>query len=130
MSFHNHDEDIIKRLNQQTEADRKAKKDAIAQGGARGGSKWRRYRFETKSVDDYRPLVFNPKYPWWCSGYGLGGNATDGYPESQTAVIVAYLPPNEDLKKYWDDAFNIEFEEKAEIEFSGRFPKPSYFVEG
>jgi hypothetical protein len=34
---------------------------------------WRRYRFRTKSVDDERPLIFNPAYPWWCSGYGLGG---------------------------------------------------------
>ena len=77
---------------------------------------WKRYRFKTYSVEDYRPLVFNPKYPFWCSGYG------DCY-----AVIIAYLPFNEDLLKYWDDAFEIEFTEEDEIKFSDRFPKPKYF---
>ena len=80
--------------------------------------KWRRYRFETASVDDYRPLVFNHKYPWWCSGY---------YGDMSKAIIIAYLPEDEDLKKYWDDADNIEFTEEAEITFSDRFTKPDYF---
>lgn len=79
---------------------------------------WKRYRFETKSVEDYRPLVFNPKYPWWCSGYG-----------DTSAVIIAYLPSDEDLFNYWDDAYNIDHTTHEEIEFSGRFPKPDYFIE-
>ena len=79
--------------------------------------KWKRYRFKTKSIKDYRPLIFNPKYPWWCSG------------ESDTdATIVAYLPKDDDLSKYWDDAFDIEFTEQESITFSGRFSKPDYFV--
>ena len=87
-------------------------------------AKWRRYRFYTKSIDDYRPLIFNPRYPWWCSGYGNNGD--NG---AETAVIIAYLPKEEDLKKYWDDAFNIEFTEEDKIVFSSRFAKPDYFVE-
>ena len=80
-------------------------------------TKWRRYRFYTKSIKDYRPLVFNPKFPWWCSG------------ETEDAiVIVAYLPETEDLLEYWDDAFDIDFTEENEITFSDRFPKPKYFV--
>jgi hypothetical protein len=79
-------------------------------------TKWRRYRFYTKSLEDYRPLIFNPEYPWWCSGEG------DDY-----AVIIAYLPENEDLSKYWDDAYEITFTEKDEITFSDRFPKPEYY---
>lgn len=79
---------------------------------------WKRYRFKTKSIDDYRPLIFNPKYPWWCTGEG------EGY-----VTIVAYLPENEDLSKYWDDAFEITYEEEDEIKFSGRFPKPDCFEE-
>ena len=81
---------------------------------------WKRYRFYTYAVDDYRPLVFNPKYPWWCSGYGENGTG-------EYAVIFAYLPENENLMKYWDDAFDVDFTEHQEIEFSGRFPKPEYF---
>jgi hypothetical protein len=83
-------------------------------------TKWRRYRFRTNSVEDYRPLVFNPKYPWWCSGFAG---------DMSSATIVAYLPASEDLKKYWDDAFEIEFTEEDKITFSDRFPKPSYYNE-
>lgn len=79
---------------------------------------WRRYRFHTRSIEDYRPLIFNPKYPWWCSGYS--GNS---------AVIVAYLPASEDLLKYWDDAQEIEFTEESEITFNERFAKPEYYEE-
>ena len=78
--------------------------------------KWKRYRLKTKSVKDCRPLVFNPKYPWWCSGYG------DDY-----AIIIAYLPSDADLLIYWDDAFDIDFTEEDEIVFTSRFAKPDYF---
>jgi hypothetical protein len=79
-------------------------------------TKWRRYRFSTKSVNDYRPIIFNPKYPWWCSG------------ENKSSVtIIAYLPETEDLMKYWDDAEDTEFTEHDEIEFTDRFPKPDYY---
>ena len=44
------------------------------------------------------------------------------------SVIIAYLPKDEDLLKYWDDAFDVEFTEEESISFSDRFPKPSYFV--
>jgi len=83
-------------------------------------TKWRRYRFYTKSVEDFRPLIFNPKYPWWCSG-----EAGDG----SYAIIIAYLPIEECLTKYWDDAYEIDYTDHDAIEFSGRFPKPKYFVE-
>ena len=83
-------------------------------------STWKRYRFKTRANDDYRPLIFNPKYPWWCSGHGED-NAGD------YTIIVAYLPPNEDLLKYWDDAFDVDFTEEKEIIFTSRFGKPDYF---
>ena len=76
---------------------------------------WRRYRFKTRSLDDYRPLIFNPNYPWWCSGEG------DDY-----AIIIAYLPQTEDLLKYWDDAFDVDFTEEETIKFTSRFAKPDY----
>ena len=80
--------------------------------------KWRRYRFQTESVDDPRPLIFNPKYPWWCTGYA----GDESY-----ATIVAYLPDEENLLNYWDDASDVDYTEEEEITFSGRFPKPEYF---
>lgn len=84
--------------------------------------KWKRYRLKSYAVEDYRPLIFNEKYPWWCSG---SGDSSDG----EYVVIVAYLPNDEDILKYWDDAFEIDYTEEDEIIFSGRFPKPEYFVE-
>jgi hypothetical protein len=78
---------------------------------------WRRYRFKTNSIEDYRPLIFNPAYPWWCSGEG-----------STSATIIAYLPPKEDLEKYWSDAYDTEFTEHDTIEFTSRFKMPDYYV--
>lgn len=80
---------------------------------------WIRYRFYTRA-DDYRPIIFNPAYPWWCSG-----EAGDG----SYSVIVAYLPKDEPLERYWDDAFEITEDECEAITFSSRFPQPEYYVE-
>lgn len=46
---------------------------------------WKRYRLKTYAVSDNRPLIFNPKYPWWCSGYGEDE-------KGEYSVIIAYLP--------------------------------------
>lgn len=88
------------------------------------GIKWIRYRFKTKSVADWRPLVYDPRFPSWCSGYG--GEEEDG---SAFAVIVMYLPASEDLMKYYDDAFDVEGEERDSITFTDRFPRPKSFEE-
>lgn len=90
-------------------------------------NKWRRYRFQTFAVDDYRPLVWDPRYPWWCSGHALTGTVDD--PQIGTSIIIAWLPIGEDLLKYWDDAFDIEYTDHAAIEFSDRFPKDASFIE-
>ena len=82
---------------------------------------WIRYRFSTR-YDDYRPAIFNPAYPWWCTG---GGEDNKG----EFSIIIAYLPKAEDLMNYWDDAYDINKVEKESIVFSERFPKPDYFVE-
>lgn len=81
---------------------------------------WRRYRFYTRSVGDYRPLIFNPRYPWWCS-------ATAG--DGESVSIVAYLPTDEPLERYWDDAFDVEHTDEDTITFSSRFPKPASYQE-
>lgn len=77
------------------------------------------YRFKTRSVDDYRPLIdmTDIGMPWWCTGFA----GDDSY-----AVIVCYLPKGEDLLKCWDDAYDIESEERAEIAYTDRFPKPNW----
>ncbi|MBQ9489366.1 MAG: hypothetical protein IJU80_05490 [Lachnospiraceae bacterium] len=82
-----------------------------------------RYRFKTKAVDDYRPLidmVETIKMPWWCTGFGYK-NLAD---EEEYATIVCYLPEGEDLLKYWDDAYDIDSSKVNYISYSDRFPEP------
>ena len=76
-----------------------------------------KYRFKTKAIDDYRPLVDMKEIqmPWWCTGEGI-----------DYAVIICYLPEGENLKKYWDDAYDIEREKCNCIVYTDRFPKPDW----
>lgn len=78
---------------------------------------WKRYRFETRE-EDYRPVLFNPSYPWWCSGYSGDG---------EIAIICAYLPEGVNLKEYWPDAAYIQKWDE-DITFTDRFPKPDYYI--
>lgn len=82
-----------------------------------------RYRFKTKSVDDPRPLKdLKPiGMPFWISGY-----SSDKDFNLSAAIIICYLPKNENLKDYWDDAFEIEAQECSEITYTDRFPKPEW----
>lgn len=77
------------------------------------------YRFKTKAVDDCRPLIDMKSIhmPWWCTGYAMD----DSY-----AIIVCYLPKGEDLFKYWNDAYDIDSEERSEIRYTERFQKPEW----
>ena len=81
-----------------------------------------KYRFKTKAVDDYRPLIdMKPiNMPWWCSGYAG---------DESFAVIVCYLPEDIPLVKYWDDAYDISSEYVDEIKYTSRFPKPKWMEE-
>lgn len=79
--------------------------------------KWIRYRFKTYSVQDCRPLIFNSNYPYWKSGE-----------TEDSCVMIAYLPKGENLLKYWDDAFDVDEEEREEITFTDRFRQPVWFV--
>ena len=89
-----------------------------------------RYRFKTWSVDDPRPLIdLAPiKMPWWCSGIGFGKHGARPY-EDEYAIIICYLPKDEDLKKYWDDAFDVDAEDAERIIYTDRFPKPDWCKE-
>ena len=81
---------------------------------------WDRIRFRANN-DDYRPVIWPPMGPYWCSGYG------DDY-----SIIVAYIPHKttyNQLKEYWPEANNIDvMEENVQIIFSNRFPKPNWWT--
>jgi len=88
------------------------------------GISWIRYRLKTKSVSDWRPLVYDPRFPSWCSGYGGDEEAGTAF-----AVIIIYLPEGEPLSKYYDDAFDVTADDSDCIVFTDRFPKSKSFVE-
>lgn len=77
----------------------------------------KKYRFKTKSINDYRPLrdMKDIQMPWWCTGTN-----------KEFAIIVCYLPVSADLTTYWDDAYEIEISDAVGIEYSERFPKPEW----
>lgn len=84
-------------------------------------SKYKKYRFKTKALEDYRPLkdMKEIQCPWWCSGEGI-----------DYAIIICYLPTEIDLKEYWDDAYDIDIEEVEKITYTDRFRKPDWIKEG
>lgn len=77
--------------------------------------KWNKWHIVTKSMDDYRPVVFNEKYPWWCTSENI-----------HAANIHAFLPGGEDVKTYWPECEVIDVAAYEELHFSDRMPKPDW----
>lgn len=74
-----------------------------------------RARFHVND-DDYRPVNWPIKHPYWCSGYG------ENY-----AVIVAYADDEAEILTNWPDAVEIESEVRDTYTFTDRFQKPDWF---
>jgi hypothetical protein len=97
-------------------------------------AKWIRYRFHA-NPDDYRPVKFPSPGPYWCTGYGGSRDSTSEEADDDEtfpfgySVVVAYLPPGVELTEYWPEASDVDREEKDEILYTSRFPKPSWFEE-
>lgn len=97
-------------------------------------AKWIRYRFHASPVD-YRPVLWPPPGPFWCSGYG--GVNFDGDDDEEVtcgySIVVAYVPGEggvEMLKKYWPEADQIDpMQEEETITYTSRFPKPDWWKE-
>lgn len=79
-------------------------------------NQWIRYRFNTQE-EDYRPVVFPPPGPWWCTGFNSNGHA----------VIVAYLPVEVYITDYWPEAEAIDVEFVDSIVFTCRFSAPDWW---
>lgn len=78
------------------------------------------------NADDYRPVEWPAKHPYWCTGYGGFDNPDS---EPAYAIIVAYADDIEEIKRNWPEASNIESEEATQHVFTLRFPKPDWFGE-
>ena len=76
-----------------------------------------RARFHT-NPKDWRSVNWPAKHPYWRTGH------TEEY-----SVVVAYADDIEEILRNWPDATDIEARGADEYLFSGRFPKPDWFVE-
>ena len=74
-----------------------------------------RIRFHA-NPDDYRPVKWPVKYPFWCSGYG-----------EDFSVVIAYVDSVDELMELWPEASNLDIEERESITFTDRFLKPSWY---
>lgn len=79
-----------------------------------------RARFYIRKDDcdnDYRPVKWPMKYPYWCSAES-----------SNSFVLVAYAEDEDSIKELWPEAYDINVLEKdTEIRFTLRFPKPEWY---
>ena len=75
-----------------------------------------RARFRA-NPDDYRPVNWPIKHPYWCTGYG------DGY-----SIVVAYADNKEEILSNWPEATEIDTEEVTEYIFTSRFKKPDWLA--
>ena len=73
-----------------------------------------RCRFKA-NLEDYRPVKWPIKHPYWCTGF----NETH-------SVIVAYADNENQVKELWPEAIEIESEPAETYIFTDRFPKPEW----
>lgn len=74
-----------------------------------------RARFHA-NPDDYRPVKWPIKHPYWCTGSG------DGY-----SIIVAYADNEAEILELWPEATQIDAEGVEGYTFTSRFRKPDWF---
>lgn len=74
-----------------------------------------RIRFKA-SPDDYRPIHWPVKYPYWCTGCG------EGY-----STVVSYADDEQYILDNWPEATDLDAREVDGYVFTGRFPKPDWF---
>lgn len=77
-----------------------------------------RARFKTQA-EDYRPVNWPVKHPYWCSGES-----------DNRAIIVAYADDEAEILRNWPEAEYIESEQVECYIFTDRFPKPKWFEDG
>ena len=76
-----------------------------------------RARF-TVNGDDYRPVEWPIKHPYWCTGYT----------GDDKAVIVAYADNIAEIRRLWPDAGTIDKELTDDYSFTDRFPRPKWWT--
>ena len=78
-----------------------------------------RIRFKA-NADDFRPINWPVKHPYWCTGYAG---------DDSHSIVVSYADDIEYIMKNWPEARNLQIQEVEHYTFTDRFPKPKWFKE-
>ena len=78
----------------------------------------KRVRFYTKA-DDYRPINWPIKHPYWKTGESGDGSYS---------ILVAYADDEQYIYDNWPEATDLDVEERDSYTFTSRFPKPEWFT--
>lgn len=75
-----------------------------------------RARFQVAD-DDYRPMKWPIKHPYWCTG------------QSDTHfILVTYADNEAEILENWPDAEEIDSEVVENYVFTDRFQQPAWFI--
>lgn len=70
------------------------------------------------NANDPRPVNWPIKHPYWVTGYSM----------DDFAVVVAYADNEAEIMRNWPNARDIDANDAEEYMFTGRFPKPEWFL--
>ncbi|BBK09372.1 hypothetical protein [Klebsiella phage 05F01] len=76
-----------------------------------------RVRFKA-NADDYRPVNWPVKHPYWCTGYG-----------GDYSIVISYADNEEYIYNNWPEASDLDIEEVEGYVFTDRFEKPEWSEE-
>lgn len=76
-----------------------------------------RVRFKANG-DDYGPVKWPVKHPYWCSG-----SAADG----SFSIVISYADSAAYIYENWPEAKDLAIDECESYTFTSRFPKPDWF---
>lgn len=73
-----------------------------------------RCRFKTNE-EDYRPVNWPIKHPYWCTGSG-----------EDHFILVAYADDEKEILNNWPEAYDLDSENVDKYVFTDRFPMPEW----
>lgn len=80
-----------------------------------------RVRFKANG-QDYRPVEWPVKHPFWCSGYSNDGD---------NAIMIAYADDLAEIQRLWPESSDFDVIEAdilaGHYKFNDRFPMPAWF---
>lgn len=82
-------------------------------------------RFKTYA-DDYRPVNWPIKHPYWCTGHG-GADLLSDTGDDEYSILVAYADDLEELLENWPEAIDIDAEIVDSYVFTDRLQCPDWF---